>query len=344
MNNRILSITRNTIPYVKELQPICGHSIAACILMQQLDYWFDRYPEGFYKFMEPSDHQLCKEGQSWCEELGMTAEEFRTAFDKIGFRHRSKTQFEESADKFQKKFYCSYLDRRSNATYYFRNDKALDKALDKLISSENKQKRNDEDASFTVNQESPVTVNRESPVTVNQESRFREIGNPDLLNISTEPTTDKQQQPTPEPKLDLFSNIESCCCKNLIFPKLHFSEKTQIENLLKTVPEKNQQEILDELAGAIKTNSIKKGAIPFCRSLVTAVSKNTFTPSLGISILAIRERENQLQTAENARKTLVLAPPPLFKKPSEIPSGSALAKSLAKINDARNAQKEAKIA
>ncbi len=135
MKNRILSITRNVIPYVKELNPIAG-GVLSCIVMQQLDFWFESHPDGFYKFLEPTNHKAYKTGDSWTEELGMTVDEFRSAFDKIGIRYKSRTEFmkaKELGDIFQGKFYCSFVDRRANLTHYFRNDVLLDEALDGLI-------------------------------------------------------------------------------------------------------------------------------------------------------------------------------------------------------------------
>ena len=132
MKNRILHLTRNTIPYVKELHTIAG-GVLGCLVMQQLDYWFENHPEGFYKFLLPSDHPAYKSGDSWTEELGMSKDEFRTAFDKIGHRYKSKSEHDKAEDKFQGKFYCSYVDRRSNLTYYFRNHEAVDAALDELL-------------------------------------------------------------------------------------------------------------------------------------------------------------------------------------------------------------------
>lgn len=132
MRNRILSLTRSTIPYVKELLPL-AHSLAGCILMQQLDYWFERKSNGFYKFLEPCDNQLCQLGQSWVEELGISAVEFRTTFDRFATRYKSKSEFDRAPDKFQGKFYCSYHDKRAQLTWYFRNHELLDKALDDLL-------------------------------------------------------------------------------------------------------------------------------------------------------------------------------------------------------------------
>lgn len=135
MRNRILSLTRNTIPYVKEIQPLAG-SVTGCILMQQLDYWFERYPDGFYKFQEAAPgHPLYREGESWIEELGFGLTEFRGAFDRIGVRYKSKAEFKAAPDPFQGKFYCCYTDRRAGVTYYFRNHPRMDAALDQLITA-----------------------------------------------------------------------------------------------------------------------------------------------------------------------------------------------------------------
>ena len=93
---RLLPFLQNKIPYVKELRPITG-SVTSCILMMQLDYWFllevkGKFPyyKGFYKFMEPCNHPMYKEGDSWREELEFSSKEFRNAFDHIAVRHTSK--------------------------------------------------------------------------------------------------------------------------------------------------------------------------------------------------------------------------------------------------------------
>lgn len=117
---------------ILDLRKLTGSSSAA-ILMLQLEYWFDRYPEGFVKYLEtPSnptywDSNLATR-ESWTEELGFSKEEFRTAFDLIGTRFNSKSQYEKAAksgDEFSDKFYLSFFDRRSGSTSYRRNHKKL---------------------------------------------------------------------------------------------------------------------------------------------------------------------------------------------------------------------------
>jgi hypothetical protein len=137
MKNRVLGITRHVIPYVKELRPY-AKSITSCILMQQLDYWFTRHPNGFYKFLEPcTDHKEYRVGDSWFEELAISPTEFRTAFDYIGTRYSSKSEFSKAVDKFKGKLYCSYVDKVKRLTYYFRNHEKVDEILDKMTQMQN---------------------------------------------------------------------------------------------------------------------------------------------------------------------------------------------------------------
>jgi hypothetical protein len=139
MRSRILSISRTSIPYVKDLRGIAG-SVTGCILMQQLDYWFERKPQGFYKFMRPSPKSPgYSAGDSWAEELGFSVDEFRSAFDRIGVRYKTKTHYREAnarGEAFTQSgielFYCSYYDKQKNTTFYFRNHPRLDAELDSL--------------------------------------------------------------------------------------------------------------------------------------------------------------------------------------------------------------------
>lgn len=165
MRNKILQITRSTIPYVKELREHTG-SVTSTILMQQLDFWFAKYPNGFYKFLSNCDHPACDEQRTWVVELGFSEDEFRTAFDNIGKRWTSKTKFEEAEDKFQEKFYCSYFNRREGKTYYFRNHKLVDSILDELT-------------------------------TVNGQSQFTETENPNPVYKEEDTTQENNNPPNP---------------------------------------------------------------------------------------------------------------------------------------------------
>ncbi|MEM8519008.1 hypothetical protein [Janthinobacterium sp. CAN_S7] len=237
MNNRLLSITRNFIAYMPELNPISG-GILPSILMQQLDYWFHRYPDGFWKFLEPCANPMYKEGDSWTEEIGMSQYEFRTAFDSIGYRHSSKSAFLAAPDKFLGRMYASYVDKRANLTYYIRNHALVDQKLDELVARgaptrsqppENKANVDSRSAGGVVppstaasyrqfpvdgQYQSPVdakdhaTTNSISPVPGGGNSQSHELGNSNLLEMqsTTLPTTDNtvqntfKQLPQSEPK------------------------------------------------------------------------------------------------------------------------------------------------
>lgn len=143
MRASLLTAFSESIPYIPELKKLTG-SVTTAILMARLEYWFDQYPDGFQQYLEPlqPDHPDYAPGISWVEELGFSKDEFRTAFDKIGVRHSSsKTQYDEAksnGSEFGDKFYCSYYDRRSGMTSYYRNHKRLEKLACQIQSNRGK--------------------------------------------------------------------------------------------------------------------------------------------------------------------------------------------------------------
>jgi hypothetical protein len=181
MKNRLLSIIKGSIPYIKELRPIAG-SVTAVILWQQLDYWFEKYPDGYYKFLSPPEnaHPSYKTGDSWCEELGFSKEEFRCAFDKIGVRHSSKTAFNKVENPFLKNknelFFASYQDKLKKMTFYYRNHDLADKALTELVTIKPKPKRK----TATENETSQSIVDKQTQSTIDDETQLGEIGFPNL--------------------------------------------------------------------------------------------------------------------------------------------------------------------
>ena len=98
------------------------------MLQGQLNYWFSKKPQGFYKFLEPCKHPLYKQGDSWSEELGLSRRVFNSTFDAIGVRYKTKTEFMKAKDKFQGKLYASYHDRKKNQTFFVRNPELLQQA------------------------------------------------------------------------------------------------------------------------------------------------------------------------------------------------------------------------
>jgi len=142
--NRSAALANRIIPYHPEYRKITG-SVTSAILFEQLEYWFDKCDYNyFYKFLESApNHPSYDPGDSWIEELGFSVEEFRSAFDKIGIRYNSKTEFLKAKEEGrlfiknrEEKFYCSFIDKQKNLTYYVRNNELIDRLLDELTHKE----------------------------------------------------------------------------------------------------------------------------------------------------------------------------------------------------------------
>ena len=310
MKNRILHLTRNTIPYVKELHVIAG-GVLGCLVMQQLDYWFEGHPEGFYKFLEPSDHPAYKDGDSWTEEMGMTRHEFRTAFDKIGIRYKSKSDFDQAVDKFQGQFYCSYVDRRSNLTYYFRNHDLVDAALDDLLSTPSQKSARADPrpasnplckAEFPVKPESGFTGNQESGFTVKPDSGFtRNSGSSLTVNPKNPPPLYRDYNTETTTTTDTSGAIDSGGCGDeLIFPKCTENESSAIRQLLSDCPVEMQQVALDEIEGARQAGVIKTNLVPFARGIMAAIARGNFTIGHGPKVADQREIHARHQNRQNS--------------------------------------------
>jgi len=309
MKNKILYLTRNTIPYVKELYPLAG-SVSGCLLMQQLDYWFERREEGYYKFLEPVDHEKYQPGGSWTEELGFSKDEFRTAFDKIGVRYNSKTQYlamVSKGDPFQGKYYCSYFDNKMHCTWYFRNHDLLDAALDALISNDNnrikktkKQGRSDQESQSAANRESQSAANRESQSAANRESQSALYKETEitLQRLHTTEVTNTTARDFESSNSELLAKPENRVCVDLIFPSVSEQTRSALERIIANCNPADGQAILDEISGTLVKGTCKN-PITLAMSLVKALTQGTFYPSLGVTVA--QNRQNRAKSEELAR-------------------------------------------
>ncbi|MGL4737211.1 MAG: hypothetical protein ACRCW2_07095 [Cellulosilyticaceae bacterium] len=144
--------TLRVIKYQPELNEVTG-SITATIVMGQLEYWFNK-TEGkpFYKFLAPCEDESYRVGDSWCEELRFSRNEFRTAFGAIGKVYKTKKAYTESKDKFEGKLYLSYYDRIRRRTYYMRNDALLEQ-LGQVLCKGEKQKPTNKEIQFPITED-----------------------------------------------------------------------------------------------------------------------------------------------------------------------------------------------
>ncbi len=121
--------------FYPSLQAFTGSAISTLII-GKLEFWFsyDKYRKGFYKFVEPCGSPLYRAGDSWSEELCVSRKIFNKAFDIIGVRYKSKSDYLKAEDTFQGKLYASYHDRKTNRTYYVRNHECMSQLLLKVLS------------------------------------------------------------------------------------------------------------------------------------------------------------------------------------------------------------------
>jgi hypothetical protein len=139
-----LITSQRCIPYIPLLKVLCG-SVIASLIFQQLEYWFSFQMDSIYKFLAPCGHSLYRVGDSWTEELSLTAYEFRNGFDKIGVRYKSKGELEKHLNKkqdhFQNKFYYSVVDVKKGLTYYWRNHERVEEVLKAMFLNNRRKKR-----------------------------------------------------------------------------------------------------------------------------------------------------------------------------------------------------------
>ena len=138
-------------------------------------------------------------------------DEFRTAFDSIGVRYSSKSAYNNAARKFlqspsdwTEQYYCSYNDKRSGLTYYFRNHSIVDSALDSLVNIKSKTDKK--------SAKSQSTVNRECPSTEIGNAHLQKLGMPissiyKETEINSENTNSENTQSTVCEKPNQESNI-----------------------------------------------------------------------------------------------------------------------------------------
>lgn len=80
--------------YRPAIKLITRQTNATLFLGQVMYRWFGNGRKPFYKFNNPCDHKLCKLGDSWCEELIMTEDEFTTARDKVATKSKGEPDYQ----------------------------------------------------------------------------------------------------------------------------------------------------------------------------------------------------------------------------------------------------------
>lgn len=116
----------------RTFQGIKNLSCQSKLMYSRLDYWSRICPEGFYKFREPCEHALYKEGDSWSEELSLSGKAVKVAFSFIGTTYNSKSEYEKAEDKFKGKPFLCYVNKTERKTYYLKNPDFVTQVISKL--------------------------------------------------------------------------------------------------------------------------------------------------------------------------------------------------------------------
>lgn len=118
--------------YVPELRQLFDGDEKTCLMMAQLEYWFGKYPNGFYKFMDipKGENPGYKTGQSWAEEMGMSVDKIKNGLASICESYNSYTDYKkQEGDKFKGKFYLRYFHKPSHQMYFLRNHELVNREL-----------------------------------------------------------------------------------------------------------------------------------------------------------------------------------------------------------------------
>lgn len=280
--NRTQTTSHISIPYIPAIRILTG-SVNAAILFQQLNFRFEKKPAGFYKFQSPpaQPHDKYRVGDSWTEELMFSKEEFRTAFDKIGVRYHTKTDYLNAANKFEKdgkeQFFCSYFDKIRQMTFYFKNTALINSTLKELgIDCAPKP------APLSLPKQAKPNLGIDNPdLPTSRSYSFDKLTNP-IPNIETKNTTENTsknnnnktapQQIQPAHNVDLSPVVVVELEKTFANADLPASKKA-----LATIPEPFHLQVLAVLMFQLTKQSIPNKIGYLCR-LVSNVKNGTFTP------------------------------------------------------------------
>jgi hypothetical protein len=129
------SMVSSFFKYKAQIEKTLGSHYAA-LLFSALEFRFESYPNGFYKFTSPCNNPYYKKGDSLEEELKVSKMTLWRASKKICTVYKSKTQYLKSLEiygdvgVFQGKPFLSYLDNNTHRNFYLRNKEKTQEIYD----------------------------------------------------------------------------------------------------------------------------------------------------------------------------------------------------------------------
>lgn len=186
---KIITDDKALIPYRPALNGITG-GIIPTLIFQQIMYWWEKHRgQPFFKFKEPCEHADYKQGDSWCEELGISRWEFDSSISKISQKINRKTPKNPSA-------LVWFWTDASRLTWYELNETEVDKCLELLyVTRENHFTKSEK---TTLRKESlPLYVTRENHFSINKDTE-----------TTTETTTEITSENNKKGDSEFFENSE----------------------------------------------------------------------------------------------------------------------------------------
>lgn len=148
----LLADDRNVIAYRPKLKTITFGALASILFQQVVHRAKNNHWKPFYKFTLPCDHPDCREGDSWCEELGFTESEFLTARDYIADKVEKGSSKIEIGKHSPLVYYWTDSNRR---TWYEVNRNLADSLMEALY--DDSKIANPRLADYLVNRQSRIT-------------------------------------------------------------------------------------------------------------------------------------------------------------------------------------------
>lgn len=109
----------------------------AALIFGHLEFLYKLSRRPFYKFIIPCKHSLCKEGDTFSEELILNKRAILRGLDKFRTSYKSKPLYLKALEElgehgvFKGMPYLCYQDRHTNLTWYLRNDVIIKEILDR---------------------------------------------------------------------------------------------------------------------------------------------------------------------------------------------------------------------
>jgi len=276
-------------PYRVTLCHLTG-DIKSALIMQQMEYWFGKQGRRFYKFLgiPKKPHPQYRVNDSWTEELGMSEKVFRRAFDKIGVRHHSKTAYKSSENPFintegKEQFFCSYYDKTSHLTYYFRNNRFLNKTLCALVEQVQQALKVKKTARAALHNTAALDVvlpelealiilpNGSLPDVPPEDESVVIQPSVDVIKVESKPEIDIKPAAVIESTHAVLSR------NDVHFKGLNGDEITSIQKILKVIEPDKQLAVLQVLQKNSEQGKVKN-KIGYLHALVKAVLAKGFSP------------------------------------------------------------------